>query len=711
MSGDGFAAKRRSGEAAIASVEPSSRSLLDELKGQAGSMLGMAGMFIITILLAMKIQPFYDYDELRAFGAEGSTKAGFILLELVFIFIFTALIIYLARKNMQKFIRWGVLGVLWIAMLYALFPLVAMVLVPEAPPFSEESLDTSEAYIVTVEEGGSNFFYVDDPYSGNGILRYVGNAGEIEYWSHNVTPEHEGATTQNSVQLSRTNDGIVMCDGTQWVLLDAEDGSVLDDHGKNCHLGLRQEPTSDDWETCDGVDDVAQDWTIMWRSFEPIGYYQDSDGFNACQNEGNPSGNWARTFPAPFDGSEIIFVQEIGTEHFLIVSGQWAGMVEYPTDASGQTPQNSPVMTTWNMSLSGEEIFTGATFGAAPGMNSSGQDSLILSTSEGHITGWEISDDGVVEEGVSMDLSEGIRGVLLADCCSGGSNDLWVIEGDSVRIFMGGNLVEMPRSLEIGGSDSRIPMALHNVENNETEFDDGILLIEQDGAWSSMRYTAHSYDYTSTTIVSLVLAITLLIVLIVQPQWYVINTVGILVGAGTITMLGVSFVPWIIILFMVLAAAYDAWAVYKSKHMLELADTMVNLELPVMLVAPQKPAHGRVRSQMVRPEEGSAPPKRNLDETMLMGLGDVIFPGLLCISAMTWLPDVSGPMDISAPIWVAVGTMIGSLVGYCVLMTYVARGRPQAGLPLLNGGAILGYFISAAILIGSSAFVFDISLF
>ena len=152
MSGDGFAAKRRSEKGTDSPVEQNQRSLLQELKGQAGSMAGMAGMFIVTICLAMKIQPFYDRDDLRAFGAEGATKAGFVLLELVFILIFTALIIYLARKNMQKFIRWGVLGVLWIAMMYTLFPLVSMVLVPEAPPFTEDSIGTSEAYIISVEE-------------------------------------------------------------------------------------------------------------------------------------------------------------------------------------------------------------------------------------------------------------------------------------------------------------------------------------------------------------------------------------------------------------------------------------------------------------------------------------------------------------------------------------------------------------------------------
>ncbi|MCH2637297.1 MAG: hypothetical protein MKZ56_02895 [Candidatus Thalassarchaeum sp.] len=704
MSGDGFAAKRRAEKGPEHSASPGQRSLMEELKGQAGSMAGMAGMFVVTIWLAMKIQPFYDRDDLRAFGAEGANKAGFVILELIFIFIFTALIIYLARKNMQKFIRWGVLGVLWIAMMYTLFPLVAMVLVPDGPPFTEDVMDTSESYVISVEEGGASFFYMDDPNGENGTLRYVANSGEVEYWSHVVTPEFEG-NPQAEVQMLRTADGIIICEGTQWVLLDAEDGTVLDDHGKNCDLGLRYEYTPSDTmdETCDGIDGEPQDWRIFDLYFEPIGYWNDGD------LDPRECDDWIRTFPEPFNGKKILFVQEIGTEHFLIVSEQWAGMVEYPTGPTGQAFAQAEVTTTWNMSLSGSEKFTGVTFGAAPGLNVTGQDSLILGTSAGHITGWEIGEDATVEEGLSMNLGEPVRGLLLADCCSGGSNDLWVIEGDHLRVFMGSSLVEMPRSLEIGGDDSHIPMALHNVDNNETVLDDGILLFEQDGSWSSMRYTVYNADYSTTTIVALALSIALLVILIWQPEWYVINTVGILVGAGTITMIGVSFVPWLIILFMTLAAVYDAWAVYKSKHMLELADTMVNLELPVMLVAPQRPTRGRLKVRA--PDEGGPPPKRGFDETMLMGLGDVIFPGLLCISAMTWLPEVDGPMGWSGPVWVAIGTMIGSLVGYCVLMTYVARGKPQAGLPLLNGGAIRGYFISAAIFIGSSAFVFDVGLF
>ena len=55
--------------------------------------------------------------------------------------------------------------------------------------------------------------------------------------------------------------------------------------------------------------------------------------------------------------------------------------------------------------------------------------------------------------------------------------------------------------------------------------------------------------------------------------------------------------------------------------------------------------------------------------------------------------------------------MIGGLVGYAALMTQVARGKPQAGLPLLNGGSILGYLISGIIALGIDKLWQDITLF
>ena len=206
------------------------------------------------------------------------------------------------------------------------------------------------------------------------------------------------------------------------------------------------------------------------------------------------------------------------------------------------------------------------------------------------------------------------------------------------------------------------------------------------------------------------------------PEWYVVNTVGVLVGSGVIVMLGIAFVPVLIILFMVLAAIYDHWAVNGSKHMLELADTMIDLKLPVLLVAPKDTSYtflkqdGDIREGTEpRPqappegaEMGMTKPKQR--DALFMGLGDVIFPGMLVISSITFLPEI-GPVvfdfwgDPSKPVhlgpmMVGMGTLLGGLVGYAALMTQVARGKPQAGLPLLNGGSILGYLLSGALAIG-----------
>ena len=120
------------------------------------------------------------------------------------------------------------------------------------------------------------------------------------------------------------------------------------------------------------------------------------------------------------------------------------------------------------------------------------------------------------------------------------------------------------------------------------------------------------------------------------PEWWVVNSVGMVVGSGVIVMIGISFVPVLICIFMIAAAIYDYWAVHRSKHMLELADTMIDLKLPVVLVAP-KDANYSFRSEQgsmlesestngnleVQQDDGGASKKGR--DALFMGLGDVIF--------------------------------------------------------------------------------------
>ena len=178
-----------------------------------------------------------------------------------------------------------------------------------------------------------------------------------------------------------------------------------------------------------------------------------------------------------------------------------------------------------------------------------------------------------------------------------------------------------------------------------------------------------------------------------HPEWYVVDSIAILVGGGIIAILGISLGILPLLILMVALAVYDAISVYKTKHMIDLADAVTEKRLPVVLVVPKKKDYS-FRKQKSLKKTLKTKGKR---EAMFMGLGDIVFPGSLAISAMTFLGAVDEDGFITGPTMasfgVALATLIGSLVGYAILMKFVLKGRPQAGLPLLNSGAIIGFAV------------------
>ena len=187
--------------------------------------------------------------------------------------------------------------------------------------------------------------------------------------------------------------------------------------------------------------------------------------------------------------------------------------------------------------------------------------------------------------------------------------------------------------------------------------------------------------------------------LIKKPEWYVIDAAGVVMAIGVIGIFGVSLSILPVMVLLVALAVYDAISVYGTKHMLALADGVTRMRLPILLVIPKKRGYSFLKQKplMEQLEEGEE------REAMFMGLGDVIIPGVLMISAFNFLPEkMIG--DFSGSLLVALGTLLGSLVGFAILMTFVLRGRPQAGLPLLNGGAIVGYLLSYLLVYESLSF-------
>jgi len=195
-------------------------------------------------------------------------------------------------------------------------------------------------------------------------------------------------------------------------------------------------------------------------------------------------------------------------------------------------------------------------------------------------------------------------------------------------------------------------------------------------------------EVTVAMTLPLLIAATMVGILILRPEWYVINVVGMTVAAGITAILGMSLGILPAMIFLILLMVYDAIAVYKTKHMLTLADGVMPLGLPVLFVLPKKRNFKMSSLKGKRlTEEGEE------REAVFMGLGDSVIPGILVVSSFMFLPGSSIYFQ-NANLLVAIGTMIGSFIGYLLLMRIVYSGKPQAGLPFLNGGAIVGFLVT-----------------
>jgi len=184
----------------------------------------------------------------------------------------------------------------------------------------------------------------------------------------------------------------------------------------------------------------------------------------------------------------------------------------------------------------------------------------------------------------------------------------------------------------------------------------------------------------------------LTIILYLYPEWYVIDTVGVIIGAGASTMFGISLDIIPTLLLLVVLAVYDYIAVYRTKHMVELAEGVMDLKLPILLVVPKHWKYSFRKEKFDKEER----------EAFFMGLGDAVMPTLLVVSANVFVQSGSytiplvGEMNLPA-----IGAMVGTFAGFAVLMGLVIKGKPQAGLPFLNTGVILGY--AAGSLLSGSA--------
>ncbi|ELY44124.1 presenilin family intramembrane aspartyl protease PSH [Natronorubrum bangense] len=212
--------------------------------------------------------------------------------------------------------------------------------------------------------------------------------------------------------------------------------------------------------------------------------------------------------------------------------------------------------------------------------------------------------------------------------------------------------------------------------------------------------------------------------LLFYPEWYVIDSTGVVMGAGAAALFGISFGLLPAILLLTVLAVYDAISVYRTEHMLDLAEGVMDLKIPVVLVIPTSLSFSYLESGSTDDvldddtdssddetgSEADSPATEESDvdaetddqdadaierDALFIGLGDAVIPTILVASAAYFLDvgmiAVPG-IALNVP---ALGAIIGTIAGLLVLMHMVLKGKPHAGLPLLNGGAISGYLLGA----------------
>ena len=224
-------------------------------------------------------------------------------------------------------------------------------------------------------------------------------------------------------------------------------------------------------------------------------------------------------------------------------------------------------------------------------------------------------------------------------------------------------------------------------------------------------------------------SILLAALLVVHPEWYVIDAAGVLMGAGAAGLFGISFGLLPAILLLSVLAVYDAISVYGTEHMLELASGVMDLKLPVVLVVPTTLSYslrdtdaaetvaeaggdddadaagggdvaadsdGDVAADV---DDGPVEDADDVRDAFFIGLGDAVMPTVMIASAAFFLPASLTPSLgigwLPALTLPALTAMLGTFAGLFVLLWMVLKGRAHAGLPLLNGGAIGGYLVGA----------------
>jgi len=172
-----------------------------------------------------------------------------------------------------------------------------------------------------------------------------------------------------------------------------------------------------------------------------------------------------------------------------------------------------------------------------------------------------------------------------------------------------------------------------------------------------------------------------------------IHNLAIIVGiAGLSAVIGLSITPKFVIFMLVLLSFYDIIAVYKTKHMIRMAKSMMQSGAIFGFVIPSS-FKGFISNKDDASKKISRPDTAGqtaaVSDFMILGSGDIGLPLIMACSLVA--------MSLSASIITALFSLAGLFLTHLIFVNQKEK-KPMAALPPIATMTIIGYIVTQLIL-------------
>ena len=173
---------------------------------------------------------------------------------------------------------------------------------------------------------------------------------------------------------------------------------------------------------------------------------------------------------------------------------------------------------------------------------------------------------------------------------------------------------------------------------------------------------------------SLPILLLLVFFLIRKPFLFIHNICIIIAVAGVGAVIGISIDPFVVILFATVLSLYDVIAVYKTKHMVKMAEGMVESRAIMGIIIPLQ-----LRDFFVDIKKTDL---RN--RFMILGGGDIVIPLLMCVSLLSY--------GVGYSLMMLLFSFLGLAFSFMFFISPEVK-RPIPALPPIVFMLIFGYII------------------